>query len=187
MTKKISLTILLLVLNFGSVLAQSQNTTENKSDLWKEFISTEAGFKMSFPGEPTTSSEVVMTTPIKRINHRFEVSLNRGYFAVHFSDHPLLPKFDKDELKSDYEFLKTNTAKITNAEVISEKDVNLSNHLGREVIFKLKDEVVIVRFFVIDKRLYQNIVSISYSDLSNEKLKEEINRFFTSFTLIDKK
>lgn len=164
---------------------QTAGAAKNQTDSWSEFISKEAGFKILFPATPKISTEVVMKTPIERVNTRFEVSLNRGYFAVHYSDHPLLPDFDKKSLRANYESLKKNVAKTTNAEIIREKEIYAGSNLGNEVVFKLKDEAIVVRFFLIDKRLYQNIISISYSDLEKQEMQKEISKFFDSFELIN--
>ena len=182
---KAALTLILFLVSFSTIHGQNQTEIQNNSESWKEFVSKEAGFKILFPGTPKISSVDVMTAPIKRTNHRFEVSLSRGYFAVHFSDHPTLPNFDKDGLKADYDFLKNSFVKSANAEIISEKEIYLGKKPGREVIFKLKDEAIIDRFFLIDKRLYQNIVSISYSDLDNKIMQEELKKFFDSFELME--
>ena len=51
----------------------------------------------------------------------------------------MLPKFDKDELKSNYDYLKSNTAKLTQAEFVSEKDINLDDREVKIDLSKAQD------------------------------------------------
>ena len=169
---------------FSVVMIGAQSTAKEPPNPsgWSVFVSEEANFSALFPGTPKASVVDVMTTPIKRQNHWFEV-IGPIYFAVCYSDHPLLPSFDVSSLEENYDFLRDNMVKTTKAELIKDEKVSVDSHSGREVTVRLGSSTAISRFLVVDRRLYQAIVSFKTDRENKKDTKEVITKFLNSFSI----
>lgn len=179
---RVSFTVPITLLLVVMIGAQSTAKEAPISSNWSAFVSEEANFSALFPGIPKATVVDVMTTPIKRQNHWFEV-IGPIYFAVCYSDHPMLPSFDDSSLEKNYDFLRDNVVRSTKAELVKDEKVQVDSHSGREVTVRLGSSTAVSRFFLVNKRLYQAIVSFK-TDRENEKdTKEAISKFLNSFSV----
>ena len=184
---RITSVLLLTLLCFFAADAQKKASPNRQNDSWVSYISKKYGFKAIFPEKPAVIDMDVSTPPVKRTNYMFSSMTSWGFFGVLYSDNPVLPVREKEDLSADYEFLKSNLQNLKNAEIIGEKEINLGKISGRELMIKSKDLVTIDRLFLVNKKLYQMVVTIDYVDLENEPINKQVKRFFDSFALLEGK
>lgn len=178
--------IITIVLTCFSISNAQANT---QSFNWKEFVSEEGKFKATFPIPPVKSVQEVNGLFGKLEHYKFEVSLSEPevYFGVSYGDFPNILKFSSLEaLRTNYDNVRDGMVNVAkdSAKLISEKDVYASNNLGRELVLKFNNGVVIThRMFLIENRQYQ--VTSSTKLMDNADIKRSVEKFENSFQLID--
>lgn len=182
--KPIAFILFFLFLGVYSSEAQRKKSPIRQSGSWVSYTSKKNGFKVSFPEKPYFDNIDVSTPPIKRTNYMHSAMTTWGFFGVVYSDNPVLPVREKQDLNADYEFLKGNISILKNAEIISEKEFIVDNISGREFKIKSRDLITIDRLFLVNRKLYQVIVTIDYEDLENKYIQVQVQKFFNSFTLL---
>ncbi|HVE56980.1 MAG TPA: hypothetical protein VNB22_09130, partial [Pyrinomonadaceae bacterium] len=180
--RKFALTFLLTFSFILTANAQEGVVVKLKKDYWISYVAKKAGFKVEFPEKPFYIDVDTSTPPVKRTNHMYTSLANPIVYMVVYSDNPVLPLREKEDLNADYDFLKSNLKNVK-SEIISEKDIVSGNYKGREITSKAKDIIVIDRLFLINKKLYQVLVSIDEKDLKNEIKLKLVQRYFDSFTV----
>ena len=149
------------------------------------FTSEEGNFSISFPGEPTESSQEVSTAlgPIAIIFYTYET--RSCAYIVSYSDYPaeIIEQTDPDALLSGAQSGAVNNV---NGQLIRSKDIYIESYQGKEIVFKIpKSErmppggISKARFYLVDNRLYQ-IMRIQ----GGSKLSEATDQFFESFELL---
>lgn len=174
------LTIVLLL----SSACKAQNKGQNFN--WKEFVSVEGKFKVSFPDVPKKFNHEINEKLGKRQSYSFEVSFPQTGFAVTYQDLPNLPAMNQDSLKLLQDNLREKSLKETNSKLISERNIWLDGKLGRETVVKINNQILIHRMYFTGNRQFQIVTSIDSSLSTNEEIINAVNKFLDSFQLIEK-
>lgn len=158
--------IFLLVAGNGVLFGQppTKHSTGDGSGAWKVFESEEFEFSALFPNAPKEKATDLQAKAGVRTAHWFSVEEGGIKYEISCTEYLRLPKMDKGALKKNYDLNRDSMLKETGAILIDESDAALGKHLGRELVLKIGDEVVIDRMFTIDQRLYQLVVTIWASD-----------------------
>lgn len=178
-----------IILSFSfSLTAHPQEgvAVKQKKETWISYVAKKAGFRVLFPEKPFYIEVDASTPPVRRTNHMYTALSNPVVYMLAYSDHPVLPEREKEDLNADYEFLKSNLKNIK-GEIVSEKEVVLGKYTGREITAKSKDIIVTDRLFLVNKKLYQVLVTISEKDLNNVYVQKLVQKFFDSFAILESK
>lgn len=155
---------LLLVFLCGSdyCLAQTFDpppaAIEYNKSAWKEFSSDEGRFTVSMPGKPTltTREEVVGELKIPHSIHK--LSTGTAAYIVSYGDLPHSTE-DPAAIKRILDGGRDNAlAQNPSNKLLSEKDIALDGHIGREWFVSASPYVFKARAYYVKGRLYQLVV-----------------------------
>jgi hypothetical protein len=176
-----------LILISLSILCFACNAQVKKTNFeWKDFVSEDGQFKVKFP---TTPEQSIRTSPLGngKIQYpKIEVSLPQIYLSVYFSDIQDENSLSRDELKSYYDFIRDETIRLNNSQLISDRDILVNENVGREIVESRNDKVVTYRIFLIKNKLYQLKTEINSSLKKDNEVKEMSEKFLDSFQVIEK-
>ena len=165
----------------------AQNKAQNFD--WKEFVSDEGKFKVTFPVVPTKSVKETAGGISKVQSTRFEVSLLEPeiYFGVLYADFPTAPSMNQEALRAYYDKYRDALQKASDAELISERDIYVNGNLGRELVLKSKKQIIVTQQnYLIGTRSFQVMTTAKSSLMENAKIKKDVNKFLDSFQFIEK-
>jgi TonB family protein len=129
---------------------------EDSPNGWKEFSSTEGGFKILMPGTPSlTTQEIVSDLGMPLTVRFYQLSTTTSFFMVTYADFP----FQSDEVDVVRKLLDGGRdnmlAKDKGIKLISEKEMTLDGAPGREMFVQQKDFIIRSRSFFVKGRFYQ--------------------------------
>ena len=158
---------LLLLLTFPALCsAQSQSTNQVQGGEWKEFVSTEGRFSVLLPGTPSR-----LTQPVDNVSGKVAIftvlETADGVYVVMFSDisaNSTGPEIKMRALDAGRDRM---LAKDPGLRLVSENNISLAEHPGREWLVADKQEVTRGRSYVVDNRLYVNLFVMSNSSALN--------------------
>jgi len=149
---------------------------------WKLFTSESGGFSVRFPREPEKQTEQV-NMPVgegyKKINMYMIMVRDPGFtYLVVYNE---MPEWNPED--ADYIFDQARDGGIAslNGKLISEKDIRLDSHPGREI--KLNNSKGLYyrsRMYLVEDRFFQ----ISVTTLEKEAASSNIAKFLNSFELL---
>lgn len=178
---KIIISLVLTVLVFTTCQAQKQKQLSD----WFEFISKSGNFKVWFPTKPNESAKEIEENGLKTQSYWFSVSQPLKTFMITYADYPNAPVMNQEQLRLNYNNLKSNIIERSNSKLTSERDVFLNERLGREFTFVSVDKITVTyRTYLIDKRFFQLITSIESPLAEDEETKKEVNKFLDSFQIL---
>jgi Tfp pilus assembly protein PilE len=147
------------------------------------FSSSEGGFEVMFPDEPTYKMQAV-NTPAGKIDLHFYMVETKEYACiVGYSDYPvaLMEQADHNTL---LDGAANGAVNNINARIEYQEDISLEGYYGREISFTIKKSFKMpkggngkARFYIADNRLYQilkigtNVISDSTTDNYLESFK----------------
>jgi hypothetical protein len=168
----------LTMLAFGSVPAHAQ---DSKTD-WKEFTSKEGHFKVLMPGKPEHNNLDSVSDFGKGILHMNSAQANGTMYAGNYSDFP--EGIKKVPIKQVFDSSRDGAVGNLDGKLVSEKDIELNKHPGREILIAVAGGVRLfrVRVYLVDRRLYQ-VVVFGPKEAANSK---EADKFLDSFKLTEK-
>ncbi|BAU10518.1 hypothetical protein LEP3755_10020 [Leptolyngbya sp. NIES-3755] len=170
--------VLGLAILLGSPVVQLNSVTAQES-LWKRFTSQRGRFSIVMPGTPKERKEGNLTL--------FELLRDdeRVRYSVSYLDLPVTPGNDKKLQNEVFEGVRRGAAK-DQAELISFRTIQLGSFPGREMNFKLPDDMVARwRVYLVNRRAY--FVSVTTTKDNQERgLATSINVFLSSFRLVGK-
>lgn len=101
-------------------------------EIWREYQPPSREFKVQFPGIP---KETKQTSPLGNNDFKYpKVSWTGDGVAldISFSEIPDLRPLNSDEVKEYYEFLRTQTVKMNNSQLMEANEVSISGKTGHE-------------------------------------------------------
>ncbi|MBE9013703.1 hypothetical protein IQ250_26290 [Pseudanabaenaceae cyanobacterium LEGE 13415] len=151
-----------------------------QESLWRRFTSQKGGFSVVIPGTPKERKDGNLTL--------FEVIRDdeRVRYSVGYLDLPVAPGNDQRLQNEVYEGVRKGAEK-DQAELISFRTIRLGSFPGREMNFKLPDDMVARwRIYLVNRRAY--FVSVTTTKENQERgLTTSINVFLNSFRLVGKR
>ncbi|MCV9386186.1 hypothetical protein [Reichenbachiella ulvae] len=162
----------------------------SKSDKWVLFESTEYGFKVDFPKEPTSNPQTVNSEIglLKMNIFMYEASNNKKddnlVYMVNSTEYPdTLINSNKTEIL--YNFFRNSIDGAVNnvhGKLLSETVITIDEYPGREirVDFQNGKAVITMRLYLVKNQMYmlQTITE------TNKDFNNSIKRFFDSFELL---
>jgi len=149
------------------------------------FTSEEGYFSISFPGEPTESSEEISTAigPMTIVMYTYES--RNGVYLAGYSDYPdeIIEQSDPNDLLNGAQ---SGAVSNVNGQLISSKDIDIATYPGKQVVFNIPKSNRVppggigkAHFYLVDSRLYQ-ILSIE----EGSNVSAAANQFLDSFDLL---
>lgn len=171
--------VLGLAILIGSPVVQLNSVTAQES-LWRRFTSQRGGFSVVMPGTPKERKEGNLTL--------FEVIRDdeQVRYAVSYLDLPVAPGTDKRLQNEVYDGVRRGAAK-DQGELISFRTIQLGKFPGREMNFKLPDDMVAKwRVYLVNRRAY--FVNVTTTKDNQERgLATSIDVFLSSFRFVGKR
>lgn len=160
----VSRSIVLIALLACSVVAQTPPAAkESNPNSWREFKSVEGRFTVLLPGPSRPShQDSTMNTPIGKIEtHAFITDTDMALYFVSYADFPpgsgpTTPEDNKTMLDTTRDHVVAGGTRL-----ISESDVSIGGTTGRELLVAKEEVIMRSRFFYVNERLYQLIISVS--------------------------
>ncbi|WNZ46603.1 hypothetical protein Q2T42_01975 [Leptolyngbya boryana CZ1] len=165
-----------LALVLGSPIVEMRSVSAQES-IWKRFTSKSHGFSIVMPGTPTERKQSGLT--------QFELirDAESVRYAVGVLNLPAAPGEDKKLQNEVYEGIRRGAAR-EQAELLSFRTIKLGEFPGREMNFKLPDNMVAKwRVYLVDRRAY--FINVTTTQENQQRgLATSINVFLNSFQLI---
>jgi hypothetical protein len=180
--KKFLLIFIAVFLTFSACKAQVKSADFD----WKEFVSEEGKFKAKFP---TTPEQTIRTSPLGdgKIKYpKIELSLPQINFSISYGDIPDLRSLNDEELKEYYSYLRTQTIRLNNSQLVSERSIMIDEKAGHEFIEKRNNKTVTHRMLLVENRLYQIGTEIDTSLEDDDEVRKIVEVFLSSFQIIGK-
>ena len=160
---------------------------------WKEFISTDGGFKVLMPGVPTAVSQPVDDKPGSAVAHFHTLSTGTAEYVVGYT----IFGRDLENLQSSkvtLDGIRDRMLVRESGKLLSEEDVSTAGHPGRATVIEVSDGIFRDRYFLVGNRLYTVTIFTPKVKAQTEAFTEGIrksqewvaNRFLDSFRLLNK-
>ena len=192
----VAATLLLLVI-FAVVHAQDlpppPPAADFVSEQWKEFVSTEGGFKVKMPGVPSEVSQPIEGKPGAAVGHFHSLITKTAEYVVGYTIFARdLETFQPSKVTLDG--IRDRTLAKENGKLLSEQDITAAGHPGRSLVIEVSDGIFRDRYFLVGNRLYTLTVFTpkinAPSDADSEGIRTAqesgANRFLDSFNLLTK-
>ncbi|HZH34940.1 MAG TPA: hypothetical protein VEX64_08880 [Pyrinomonadaceae bacterium] len=156
----------------------------SSSDTWREIYSEQGGFKIWFPGSPVAPrhSPEIRQKAAPLNSGTYFLQTPRVYYSIFFSESDI-DVADAEKLKAFYDSRRESFLSGSDLKIISETDVFLDKHPGRERISSDSGGTSLTktRLFQINGMRYELNATASKKDFDAEA--ENIDKFLTSFRL----
>lgn len=160
---------------------------------WKEFVSTEGGFKVRMPGVPSEVSFPIEDKSGGAVAHFHNLITNTAEYAVGYT----IFARDLETLqpsKVTLDGIRDRALARENGKLLSEEDITAAGHPGRSLVIEVSDGIFRDRYFLVGNRLYTVTVFtpkvIARSNAGTEGIRtaqESVaKRFLDSFSLLPK-
>ena len=130
---------------------------------WKEFSSDAGGFTVLMPGTPTSTVEGVDTALGKIPQVHFTLETGTAAYLVNYADFPVSSDDPARVSRALDAGRDTMLAEQPGTKLLSEKEIVLDGHPGREWVFRDDPNVLIVRAYFVKGRLYNLLIGASYN------------------------
>ncbi|MBW4440222.1 MAG: hypothetical protein KME10_03080 [Plectolyngbya sp. WJT66-NPBG17] len=163
----------------GSPVVELKSATAQES-IWKRFTSQRGGFSIVMPGTPKERKESGLTLfDLMRDDESVR-------YSVGYLDLPVAPGTDKKLQNEVYEGVRKGAAK-DQGELLSFRTIQLNGSPGREMNFKLPDDMVAKwRVYLVNRRAY--FVNVTTTQENQKRgLATSIDVFLNSFRLVGKR
>ena len=162
MKRSLSL-ISLIALLASSVVAQNPpQFKEANPNSWREFKSIEGRFTVSLPGpsRPAHNDSTMDTRIGKIVTHSFIIDTDMGIYFVSYADFPTGTGPTTTEENKSMLDASRDEAIAGGARLLSESDVSVGGTTARELLVAKNDLILRSRFFYVNERLYQLIMTV---------------------------
>ena len=189
--KKISFTFFLILCFTQICCGQKSNSPITKTQAlrdvkvasiqsWKEIISDEGRFRILFPNEPAIYGKGNSGTDLRGFNL---IQGEMNWFA-YFNDYSN-PIYDETKLREAYQ---GSVERITRkgVKLLKQNDVFVNKKLGTEFILEGHDAISYMRAFLIGSRMYTLAVDNRQKTQPIDKIPDNVEQFFDSFTFWEK-
>jgi TonB family protein len=180
--------------------AQRAGTSTSRSNagtitekVWKEFKSPEGRFSILLPETPLKNDDPIETRVGNVPTHTYFVFEDTSVYIILYADMPAGrpdPGQTKPMLDAGRDRMLSQDPKM---KLVSEKDISLGAHAGRELIAHDDDTVTRARVYIVNERLYQILFSMRTEvalkpggnfETRTELFEANSSRFLDSFKLI---
>ena len=160
---------------------------------WKEFVSSEGGFKVRMPGVPSEVSQPIEGKPGGAVGHFHNLITKTAEYAVGYTI--LARDLETSQpSKVTLDGIRDRTLAKENGKLLSEQDITAAGHPGRSLVIEVSDGIFRDRYFLVGNRLYTltvftpKIKAPSDADSEGIRTAQEsgANRFLDSFNLLTK-
>jgi hypothetical protein len=162
---------------FAGLLAAVSEAAQTE---WKEFVWREGRCSILMPGEPRE-----LKIPTGGVGDTFIRMVEKGNnaWAVTYLDVPGMDKAPKDVITQALVNGRDGAAKSTNGKLLSDRDIKLGEHPGKEFELELPGGMLRYRsrVYIVSGRLYQMVVTGPRDVVQGR----EADRFLESFKLLD--
>lgn len=141
---------------------------------WTKFSSPEGRFSVLMPGRPVREEQSKDTSVGKVVMHFFTTRTQTGIFVVAYADYAI------SEPKRELDANRDTFIKGMKATLVSESDIKLLEHPGREIKAERDQLSIRSRIYLVGNRYYQ-MVTITPATLPGNL---EADKFLTSFELV---
>ena len=147
---------------------------------WETFESDTGRFSILFPGAPEKETESVPTTIGTIKTEFFMVEQKDMAYSVNYADYPAEVVAASDT-RAMLDGARMGAMANVNGELLSEKEISLGGHPGREIEIEIADEDIIIRarFYLVENRLYV----IQALSKESKASSPDIDEFLDSFEL----
>ena len=179
------LAVVLLSLSNPLLSATQENSgVSAKEHVWQEFTAPDKSFKVMLPAKPAKQR---VPAPIKSSGidmGSYKASIGTLEFLLMYMTLPYSVE-DAANSKRLLDGGRDLALADPKAQVLSESEMWLDDHPGRELVVKFPTTIMRARIFLIERRLYTLGVILPYNE-SNQKIIQDTiellaNRYFASF------
>ena len=126
---------------------------------WKEYSSRQGRFSILFPGRPS-EEDTSFDTAAGRLEARQYKLATSAYYIVDYTDFPLVLEQEPGKLNQTFNSIRDGAVANAQGKVLSESDLRLEGHPGRELKIAIPDGGIIrVRMYAVGQRIYQTAVT----------------------------
>ena len=157
---------------------------------WQEFTAPDKTFKLMFPTKPVRKEIPGMPQSSGIDLGSYKATLGTLEFLLMYLSLPYPaeePQTSKRLLDGGRELALANT----NAQVLSETEMWLDEHPGRELLIKFPTTIMRARIFLIERRMYTLGVTLPYTESNQKVIQDTVelmaNRYFASFKRLTSK
>ena len=152
---------------------------------WAVTESAEGRFKAAFPFAPERSASEVQSPRGSYHLVEFSSSLPYAVFMLTYADFPKSGPTRDAELRAYYDKFRAAMIERSNARLVNERDVVVSDNLGREIEMIVGDQTVNYRVYNVGFRLYQTMTSYNTNLPAEYTAPKAAAKFLDSFQLIE--
>lgn len=147
---------------------------------WKDFVSDEGGFKVKMPLAPArVTSKIDMAFGKADLIQYRVLTASIAYIVSYVVFPSVIP--DAEEINARYDLIRAGMLSVAGNKLVSERNVYVGEHLGKELVINAVDSTQSVRAFIVGPRLFSLYVFTKPGERA--KHQSSINRFFDSFQL----
>ena len=160
---------------------------------WKEFVSTEGGFKIKMPGVPSEVTQPVESKSGTLVGHFHNLVTKTAEYVVGYTE--VARDFETFQpSKVTLDAIRDRALAKESGKLLSEEDISIAGHPGRALVIEVSDGVFRDKYFLVANRLYTVTVFTptvkggSDGDTAGiRKAQESVaNAFLDSFSLLNK-
>jgi hypothetical protein len=128
----------------------------SKTNYRKPFYSKAGRFSINFPGNPSIRNEKDQDG---NNVHLFILSRGQSFYQVSYFDNSYLQNLSRQETSTLITEMFTDLSKLAETrrwdyQLLTSKDIQFNNNIGREVKYTLAGKVVLIRAYILGKRMY---------------------------------
>ena len=162
-----------------------------KEVAWKEFTAPDKTFKVMVPGKPVKQPIPGGFQKTSGIDlGSYKATLGTLEFLLMYMNLPY-PVEDAQTSKRLLDGGRDLALANTNAQVLSETEMWLDEHPGRELLIKFPTTIMRARIFLLERRMYTLGVTLPYTESNQKVIQDAVelmaNRYFASFKRLGSK
>lgn len=161
-----------------------------KGLVWQEFTAPDKSFKLLFPAKPVKQKVPAALKSSGIDLGAYRATLANLEFLVMYMNLPY-PAEDAQTSKRLLDGGRDLALADTKAQLLSENEMWLDDHPGRELLVKFPKTIMRARIFLIEHRMYTLGVLLPYDESNQEVIQDAVelmaNRYFASFKKLSPK
>lgn len=164
-------------------VVQANPPLQIAQSIWKQFSSSEGGFRLLMPGTPTQENKSVNTQVGALTIHMFIVPRQKeAIYAVAYADLPSNISPTPSEINQLLTDVAYGISDGAGGRLLSQQAISLGNFPGKEIRLQLAEGMIARgRIYLVNKRLYQVLVATN----QERNLTKSIEGFLNSFQLLN--
>lgn len=169
------------------VICAMLNVNAQKAETkWTEFVLPDAGIKVSFPGIPKSVNKKALSERGAIDYVEASVGDRKTAYMVIAADHPINRNKSEEGIKRNYDELRDAGIARFNAKLVSERNVLIGEHLGREIAIAYSRQVGVIRYFDLEGIMVQ-LIAIRHESLKDDPATlKNVEQFLSSLQILGK-